>query len=96
MLRRLFLCLTALLLCLGARAQIVNRLHVDQETFLRYAHGRMQEFNPENLVLADSLYQAGVQQNNFRYKCLGLSLEMPVRFYLGEYGRMDSTVVEIK
>ena len=96
MVRRLFLCLAALLLCLGSRAQIVNRLHVDQETFLRYAHGRMQEFNPENLFLADSLYQAGVQQNNFRYKCLGLSLEMPVRFFQGNYARMDSTVVEIK
>lgn len=96
MVRRILLCLTVLSLCLGARAQIVNRLHVDQETFLRYAHGRMQEFNPENLFLADSLYQAGVLQNNFRYKCLGLSLEMPVRFFQGDYARMDSTAVEIK
>ena len=92
-------CLAALLLCLicfAGKAQIVNRLRVDAPTFERYAYGRMQEYNPDNLVLADSIYQEGVRQNNFRYKCLGLSLEMPVRFAQGEYARMDSTVAEIK
>ena len=94
--RRLLLFISLLFLGLVCRAQIVNRLHVDQDIFLRYAQGRMQEFNPDNLALADSLYQLGVQQNNFRYKCLGLSLEMPVRFVLGEYERMDATAAEIK
>ncbi len=94
--RRLLLLISLLFLGLVCRAQIVNRLHVDQDIFLRYAQGRMQEFNPDNLALADSLYQLGVQQNNFRYKCLGLSLEMPVRFVLGEYERMDATAAEIK
>ena len=56
----------------------------------------MQEFNPANLVLADSLYREGEAQGNFRLKCLGLSLEMPVRFVQGEYARMDSTATEIK
>lgn len=96
MIRKLAIALCALLLCLGSRAQIVNRLRVDQETFIRYASGRMQEFNPDNLALADSLYAQGVALGNFRYKCLGLSLEMPVRFALGEYDRMDETVAEIK
>ena len=94
--RRLLLLISLLFLGLVCRAQIVNRLHVDQDIFLHYAQGRMQEFNPDNLALADSLYQLGVQQNNFRYKCLGLSLEMPVRFVLGEYERMDATAAEIK
>ena len=94
--RRLLLLISLLFLGLVCRAQIVNRLHVEQDIFLRYAQGRMQEFNPDNLALADSLYQLGVQQNNFRYKCLGLSLEMPVRFVLGEYERMDATAAEIK
>lgn len=94
--RRLLFLISLLFLGLVCRAQIVNRLHVDQDIFLRYAQGRMQEFNPDNLALADSLYQLGVQQNNFRYKCLGLSLEMPVRFVLGEYERMDATATEIK
>ena len=92
-------CLAVLLfffLCLTGKAQIVNRLRVDAPTFERYAYGRMQQYNPDNLVLADSLYQEGVRQNNFRYKCLALSLEMPVRFALGEYDRMDATAAEIK
>ncbi len=91
--------LAALLLCLAyvaARAQIVNRLRVDAPTFERYAYGRMQQFSPSNLPLADSLYQEGERQNNFRYKCLGLSLEIPVRFALGEYDRMDAAAAEIK
>ena len=94
--KRTLLILLLVLCGLGGRAQIVNRLRVDKPTFLRCAYGRMQEYNPDNLVLADSLYQAGVQQNNFRYKCLGLSLEMPVRFAQGDYARMDETAAEIK
>ena len=94
--RRLLAVSLTLLLCLAAPAQIVNRLRVDQETFLRYAYGRMQEFSLENLPLADSLYQAGVRQNNFRYKCLGLSLEIPVRFVQGDHDRMSTAAAEIK
>ena len=94
--RRILLCAVLLCLSLVSRAQIVNRLRVDQDTFLRYAYGRMQEFNPDNLALADSLYRMGEEQGNFRYKCLGLSLEMPVRFAQGDYARMDQTAAEIK
>ena len=79
-----------------ASAQIVNRLKVDDDTFQRYAWGRMQQFNPANLALADSLYRVGTERENFRYKCLGLSLEFPVRFSQGEYDRMDEAVAEIK
>ena len=96
MLRRFLISLCTLLLCLGAQGQIVNRLRVDQDTFLRYAYGRMQQFNPSNLALADSLYNMGVQRDNIRYKCLGLSLEMPVRFVMGDYDRMDETAREVK
>ena len=85
-----------LLLPLPGRGQIVNRLRVDQDTFLRYAYGRMQQYNPDNLALADSLYALGSQKDNFRYKCLALSLEMPVRFALGEYDRMDACAEEVK
>lgn len=83
-------------MCVAAPGQIVNRLRVDQKTFLRYAYGRMQEFNEDNLFLADSLYAEGQAQGNFRLKCLGLSLEMPVRYSQGQYERMDSTAAEIK
>ena len=95
---RRFAIITLLLLVSAglADAQIVNRLKVDDPTFQRYAWGRMQQYNPDNLVLADSLYTVGTQGGNFRYKCLGLSLEFPVRFALGEYERMDAAVAEIK
>lgn len=87
-----------LLLAAGvcSRAQIVNRLKVDKDTFERYAWGRMQQFNPSNLALADSLYTVGVEKDNFRLKCLGLSLEFPVRFATGEYDKMDEAISEIK
>lgn len=88
--------LAAVLLCFCMDAQIVNRLQVDGSTFQRYAQGRMQLFNPANLSLADSLYSAGVQDKSYKLRCLGLSLEMPVRYAQGEYGRMDACAQEIK
>ena len=93
---RRFLFIVCLLLSLGTRAQIVNRLRVDQPTFLRYAQARMQEYDPANLELADSLYQVGVRYGNLRYKCLALSLEMPVRYAMGDYGRLDVIAAELK
>lgn len=93
--RRLFVIL-CLFLSLVAQAQIVNSLKVDQPTFLLYAQARMQPYNPANLALADSLYQVGVRKGNLRYKCLALSLEMPVRFERGEYERMDVIAAELK
>ena len=90
------LTLILLLSVLPLRAQIVNRLKVDAPTFERYAYGRMQQFSPANLALADSLYALGEASNNYKYKCLALSLEFPVRFYLGEYGRMSEAAMEIK
>ena len=96
---RLRYILVTVILCLAAftcGAQIVNRLKVDPDTFQRYAWGRMQQYNPGNLPLADSLYAEGVRKDNFRIKCLGLALEFPVRYALGEYDRMDEAVAEIK
>ncbi len=93
---RHLLLIACLFLCVGAQAQIVNRLRVDQPTFLRYAQARMQEYNPANLEWADSLYQEGVRHGNLRYKCLALSVEMPVRFAQGEYERMDVIAAELK
>lgn len=96
MIRKLLLGLLACSLSLLAQAQIVNRLRVDQKTFLRYAYCRMQQFNPDNLAIADSLYNVGVAKDDYRYKSMALSLEMPVRFALRQYDRMDSTAVELK
>ncbi len=100
MLRRLTNALVAAVLLLapqaGAWAQIVNRLKVDHDTFQRYAFGRMQLYNPDNLALADSLYRVGEERPDFRFKCLGLSLEIPVRVAQGDYDRVDEAVAEIK
>ena len=88
----------AILLLGGVRvqAQIVNRLKVDDFIFQRYAYCRMQQFNEDNLGFADTLYRVGIYRENFRYKCLGLTLEFPIRFAQGDYKRMDEAVSEIK
>ena len=94
--RRLLVLVLLFLSCKASPGQIVNRLRVDQKTFVRYAYGRMQEFSEDNLPLSDSLYREGEARGDFRLKLLGLSLEMPVRFARGEYGRMDEVVSEMK
>ncbi|MBQ9400263.1 MAG: hypothetical protein IJU27_06460 [Bacteroidales bacterium] len=86
----------ALLPALTGTAQIVNRLRVDHDSFERYAYGRMQMYNPDNLPLADSLYRVGEARLDYRFKCLALSLEMPVRFAQGDTARMDAVMAEIK
>ncbi len=88
----------AILLLGGVRvqAQIVNRLKVDDFIFQRYAYCRMQQFSEDNLGFADTLYRVGIYRENFRYKCLGLTLEFPIRFAQGDYKRMDEAVSEIK
>ncbi len=94
--RRLIAAALLLYVCVFARGQIVNRLGVDPDTFQRYAYGRMQQFAPSNLHLADSLYSEGAAKDSYKLKCLGLSLEFPVRFAEGDYPRMDEAVAEIK
>ncbi len=93
---RIVLALALLLAAAPAGGQIVNSLKVDDAVFQRYAYGRMQIYNPSNLLLADSLYRAGVARDNFRYKCLSLALEFPIRYSQGDYTRMDEAVSEIK
>ena len=91
-----FALLALLLVTPGLRAQIVNRLKVEDSVFQRYAYCRMQQYNPENLSFADTLYRVGRARENFRYLALGLSLEFPVRFAQGDYARMDAAVAELK
>ena len=93
------LALAVAVLCCASfagRGQIVNRLHVNDGIFQRYASRRIQQYNPDNLAFADSLYRYGKSRENFRYCALALSLEFPVRFALEEYDRMDEAVAEMK
>ncbi len=92
----LLLDLVLLFSAFPAGGQIVNRLRVDPETFQIYAGARMQQFSPDNLPLADSLCSAGLRTGNWKLRCLGRSLEFPVRFATGEYELMDAAVAEIK
>lgn len=77
-------------------AQIQNRLKVSDDIYLRYAYGRMQPFNLDNIKLADSIYYIGHENEDKRLMSLALSLELPVRYYTGEYARMDSIASELK
>ena len=90
--QRLGAYLFVLLLTLFPRAatgQIVNRLQVDDATFQRYAWGRMQQYNPANLALADSLYPAGEAADDYRYKILSKVDEADAMdLYLDFRGRM--------
>ena len=94
--RTILVCTALLLACGSAGAQIVNRLRVDPVTFQTYAGCRMQEFAEGNLPVADSLYSIGERQDNWKFRCLALSLEFPVRFITGDYDRMDEAVAELK
>jgi len=94
---RIILAAVSLLLSgTGAAAQIVNRLRVDQATWQTYAGCRMQPFSESNLRIADSLCREGQLRDNWKLRCLGLSLEFPVRFAQGDYAAMDAAVAEIK
>ena len=94
--RSLFAGLLMLLVCASAGAQIRNRLDVSDDIFQRYAYGRMQQYSESNLVLADSIYNVGVEKESYRLKALALSLEMSPRFALKQYDRMDAIAQEIK
>ena len=94
------LLLTAMLIsgsvCLSLQGQIVNRLNVDKDIFLRYAYGRMQQYNPSNIILADSIYAVGVAKENSKLRALALALELPARYAQNDTVRMDTIVKEIK
>lgn len=94
--RRVIAVILVLLSAISASGQIMNHMNVDDAVFQRYAAGRLQQYSPSNIALADSIYQAGVRVEDPRLKVLGLALEMPVRFYQKEYDRMDALVAEIK
>lgn len=82
--------------CLPCGAQIRNRMGVKEEVFLKYADGRLQQYNPDNLALADSIYGYGRFHNDARYRALALSLELPVRCSQGDFERAEQIRAEFK
>lgn len=76
--------------------QIRNRLEVSKEIFLKYADGRIKQYDVSNILLADSLYRYGDYKNDSRVRMLALSLELPPRFIQNDTLRIKSIVAELK
>lgn len=79
-----------------ASAQIRNRLGVGNELYLKYANGRIRQFDESNILLADTIYRYGVHKNDSRIRMLALSLELPPRFIRDDRERVDEIVGELK
>ena len=94
--KRLTFILFVVFFSLTSTAQIRNRLDVKKEIFLRYADGRIRQYDSSNLLLADSIYRYGKLKNDSRVKMLGLSLELPPRFVTGDTVRVKEIVSELK
>ena len=93
--RRLVL-LFMILSCVCASAQIRNRLGVGNELYLKYANGRIRQFDESNILLADSIYRYGIHKGDSRIKMLALSLELPPRFIRNDSLRVREIVAELK
>lgn len=76
--------------------QIRNRLGVGNELYLRYAGGRIRQFDESNIPLADSIYRYGKYKSDSRIRMLALSLELPPRFILNDTARVDEIITELK
>ena len=96
MMKRTLLILVMTLLTVSAVGQIRNRLEVNKEIFLKYADGRIRQYDKANILLADSIYRYGELKNDSRIRMLALSLELPPRFVLNDTARIKAIVAELK
>ncbi|MBO4723906.1 MAG: hypothetical protein J5596_01115 [Bacteroidaceae bacterium] len=94
--RRLLVLLLMIASCVCASAQIRNRLGVGNELYLKYANGRIRQFDESNIMLADSIYRYGVHKSDSRIRMLALSLELPPRFIRNDTVRVNEIVAELK
>lgn len=94
--RRLPVLLLLIASCVCASAQIRNRLGVGNELYLKYANGRIRQFDESNILLADSIYRYGVHKSDSRIRMLALSLELPPRYILNDTARVKEIVAELK
>ena len=94
--RRLLAFLLVIASCVCASAQIRNRLGVGNELYLKYANGRIRQFDESNILLADSIYRYGVHKSDSRVKMLALSLELPPRYIRNDSVRVKEIVAELK
>ena len=94
--RRLLLLLLVNVSFVCSFGQIRNRLGVGNELYLRYASGRIRQFDESNIPLADSIYRFGVYKSDSRIRMLALSLELPPRFIRNDTARVDEIISELK
>lgn len=94
--KRLVVILLTVVSCVCASAQIRNRLDVGNELYLKYANGRIRQFDESNILLADSIYRYGVHKSDSRIRMLALSLELPPRFIRNDTLRVKEIVAELK
>lgn len=94
--RRILALILVFVTAVSASAQIRNRLGVGNELYLKYANGRIRQFDESNLLLADSIYRFGELKNDARIRMLGLSLELPARFIRNDSLRVAEIVSELK
>ncbi len=94
--KRLVVILLTVVFCVCASAQIRNRLDVGNELYLKYANGRIRQFDESNILLADSIYRYGVHKSDSRIRMLALSLELPPRFIRNDTLRVKEIVAELK
>ena len=94
--RRFWVLLLLVVSCVCASAQIRNRLGVGNELYLKYANGRIRQFDESNILLADSIYRYGVHKSDSRIRMLALSLELPPRYIRNDTARVKEIVAELK
>ncbi len=94
--KRLVVILFIIVSSVCASAQIRNRLGVGNELYLKYANGRIRQFDESNILLADSIYRYGVHKSDSRIRMLALSLELPPRFIRNDTVRVSEIVSELK
>lgn len=94
--RRLLLLLLVSVPFINSPGQIRNRLGVGNELYLKYAGGRIRQFEESNIQLADSIYRYGQHKSDSRIRMLALSLELPPRFIRNDTVRVREIVAELK
>lgn len=94
--KRVVALIIAVMTVVGSYAQIRNRLGVGNELFLKYANGRIRQYDESNILLADSIYRYGVIKSDSRIRMLALSLELPPRFIRNDTLRVADIVSELK
>lgn len=91
-----FIALLMIVFSVCASAQIRNRLGVGNELYLKYANGRIRQYDESNIALADSIYRYGIHKSDSRIRMLALSLELPPRFIRNDTVRVAEIVAELK